>query len=212
MIVSHKHKFIFIKTFKTASTATEISISRFCGPEDVVAEIGVNFQRIRDAFGVKPRNHIKKNGKPIQSHAFAREIFYFVGEEVWDSYTKFTVERNPYMRLLSHFYHLKFEDMIPQETSFREFIMDERWYPTRTLNRERWMHGNGFAVNRFLKFENLDAEISQLMLGLGVSKFDGWIPHLRKGPRKEMHLLTKEIKDRIFFENKFIFEHLNYER
>ena len=36
MIVSHKHKFIFIKTKKTAGTAIEAALSELCGPQDVI--------------------------------------------------------------------------------------------------------------------------------------------------------------------------------
>ena len=39
MIVSHAHKFIFIKTKKTAGTSLEIALSKYCGAEDVLAPL-----------------------------------------------------------------------------------------------------------------------------------------------------------------------------
>ena len=39
MIVSHKHKFIFVKTVKTAGTSVEIALSRFCGENDIITPI-----------------------------------------------------------------------------------------------------------------------------------------------------------------------------
>ena len=39
MIVSHSRKFIFLKTRKTAGTSLEIALSKYCGPEDVLAPI-----------------------------------------------------------------------------------------------------------------------------------------------------------------------------
>jgi hypothetical protein len=41
MIISHKHKFIFLKTRKTASTSTEFALNEICGPEDVVTPVGL---------------------------------------------------------------------------------------------------------------------------------------------------------------------------
>src|SRR2546423_13120506 len=39
MIISHKHRFIFIKTGKTAGTSIEVFLSQHCGPDDIVAPI-----------------------------------------------------------------------------------------------------------------------------------------------------------------------------
>jgi hypothetical protein len=38
VIISHKHRFIYIKTRKTASTSLEIALSAFCGPDDILTK------------------------------------------------------------------------------------------------------------------------------------------------------------------------------
>ncbi len=36
MIISHKHRFIFLKTFKTAGSSIEYYLAQYCGPEDII--------------------------------------------------------------------------------------------------------------------------------------------------------------------------------
>ena len=39
MIVSHEHKFIFLKTKKTAGTSIELALSQLCGPDDIITPL-----------------------------------------------------------------------------------------------------------------------------------------------------------------------------
>ena len=36
MIVSHKHKFIFFKTRKTAGSSIQVALANHCGPDDII--------------------------------------------------------------------------------------------------------------------------------------------------------------------------------
>src|SRR5947208_16791547 len=51
MILSHKHKLIFIKTAKTAGTSIEVFLSNHCGPQDIVTPI------VPPVEGHQPRNY-----------------------------------------------------------------------------------------------------------------------------------------------------------
>jgi hypothetical protein len=40
MIVSYLHKFIFIRTKKTAGTTVEMTLAPACGPDDIITPLG----------------------------------------------------------------------------------------------------------------------------------------------------------------------------
>ena len=50
MIISHRHRFIFIKPKKVAGTSIEISLSRICGPEDVLTPLGAKDEKQRQMW------------------------------------------------------------------------------------------------------------------------------------------------------------------
>jgi len=41
MIISFKHKFIYLKMQKTGSTTTEMILARLCGKEDIITPISL---------------------------------------------------------------------------------------------------------------------------------------------------------------------------
>lgn len=95
MIISHKYRFIFIKTRKTAGTSIEVALSKICGKQDIVTPIGPPVE------GHEPRNN---NG--FYNHIGAKQIKARILPEIWDSYYKFTFERNPFDKVVSWYWWL----------------------------------------------------------------------------------------------------------
>lgn len=134
MIISHKHKFIFIKCRKTAGTSIEISLSKLCGTKDIITPIteddekarldlgflgAQNYEKPKSEWSRSERWQYFKNGKtPKQKfyhHISCGEIVDLIPKHVWDSYFKFTVERNPFDKVVSFFFwrrgHEKYESV-----------------------------------------------------------------------------------------------------
>src|SRR6476620_9128581 len=95
VIISHKYRFIFVKTLKTAGTSIEVFLSQHCGPDDVLTPILPHVEPHR------PRNH-----EGFFNHMPAAAIRDRVGPDVWRGYFKFCVERNPWDKTLSY-YHMQ---------------------------------------------------------------------------------------------------------
>lgn len=120
MLISHSHKFIFIKTKKTAGSSIEAMICEhffdpsidMCtgSPVDGTPRVNVPARVGMEPDGHRPSNAIKN----------------LVTREQWHTYHKFTVERNPWDKMASDFYWKKrgglFNDDVPDATNFRKYM------------------------------------------------------------------------------------------
>lgn len=127
MIVSHRHRFIFIKTRKTASTSVELYLRQFCGPDDIITHDTDEDERLARDLGLPGPQNIKTTytmpwrmrGRDlwwarthrryprrydIKMHADAATIRSYVGEDVWNSYVKITTVRDPWDATVSLYY------------------------------------------------------------------------------------------------------------
>lgn len=57
MILSHRHRFIFIKGVKVAGTSIEIALSQLCGPDDIITPVTPIDERLRLGTPGEPRNY-----------------------------------------------------------------------------------------------------------------------------------------------------------
>ena len=84
MLISHKHKFIFLKTPKTAGTTTEILLSAICGHEDVITPVTKKDEQLRREFcgrnaqNFKPSFWGKMRGERFYLGEDERRAFLFL--------------------------------------------------------------------------------------------------------------------------------------
>lgn len=183
MIISHKYRFIFIKTKKVAGTSLEAYLSEVCGDEDVFTPV------TPPVAGHRPRNYrgrwnplsevLEKRGRGIRytarqmlrgvkfyNHIPASVVRTRVPAQVWDNYYKFTIERNPWDKVLSHYYMYLSRNNC--SVSLGEYLREiEGWrscynYPLYHDTKGRLL------VDQVLSYESLNAELAALFSKLGV--------------------------------------------
>lgn len=182
MLVSHKHRFIFVKTRKTGGTSVELALAPLCGPDDIVTPLkeyrttgsGVqprNFRLPRNRWSLRARarrllgKRTPNRGTGFFQHMPASDIRSLLGDDIWDGYFKFTIERNPWDRQVS-LYHWHYRD---SETPppFRDFILS----PLRRKRSRNWSmytQNDKLIVDRVILYENLQAELDDVLSAIGI--------------------------------------------
>jgi hypothetical protein len=219
MIISHKHKFIFFKTAKTAGTSIEVFLAKHCGPDDVVTPVlpavpGHSARNYTGFFNPLPEIWNGANRMRLAWSDFvARKKFYNhmtallvqarVSADVWRSYFKFCVERNPWDKVLSHYYmqvHRAGALSLEQYFATGKFPVNFPRYTDRS--------GKKIIVDRVLRYENLIAELGEVFSQLSIP-FDGSLGVKAKSEYRSDHTpyqLVFNNQQRRIIEEKFIRE------
>lgn len=206
MIISHKYRFIFIKTFKVSGTSMEIALSRYIGDDDVLTPLNLEDEIKRyKKTGSLPQNYCKNKLEEIRykkyiqrlskkklskkklnelekkkddkiksmvyyNHISANEIKKLVHNKIWKKYFKFTIERNPYDKVISFMYFANrfkkiknFNKEIDKTIRLKKYLN----YPIYTDKKKK------ILVDYILDYEKLEKNIKFLeaKIGLNLSKF-----------------------------------------
>lgn len=122
MLICHRHRFIFLKTQKTAGTAIEIALRSLMDRGDVITPISREDEQISRQLGYAgPRNFraplhrysgtdlVRLVGrarlkKRFYNHIPAAQVKAQLPAPIWDGYLKISVERNPFDKAISSYY------------------------------------------------------------------------------------------------------------
>jgi hypothetical protein len=154
MIISHQHRFIFVKTLKTAGTSIEVFLSQHCGPLDIVTPIQPHVEPHR------PRNH-----EGYFNHISAMEIRERVGRDIWNSYFKFCVDRNPWDKTLSY-YHMM-DHRQGGGLTFDHFLAGND-FPVNLPKYTEPNDGQRVIVDRVIRYEHLIEELAEVFAALRI--------------------------------------------
>lgn len=231
MIISHKYRFIFVKTGKTAGTSIECFFSDICGEQDVFTpfiypEEGHrprNWRRLYNPFpevnyclhtGLMPA-YWKRIGyeflqrKKFTMHTPAWQIRLRVKPEVWNGYFKFSIDRNPFDKILSgwHYWQWKYGTEISMEAYLKKVEAAIRLrkhgvgsLPWNFMNYTDPATGETM-VDRVIKFENLHKDLGEVCEKLGILFSPEMLPKakgsIRKNTKSYKEILTEKQRETV---------------
>ncbi len=184
MIISHKYKFIFIKTKKTAGTSIEVYLSQLCGLNDIITPIyphvdghvSRNYKGfsvpIYDLYESTSRGMIRKFKRFIKNikyynHMSGKQIKSKISQNIWKDYFKFCVDRNPWDKVVSNYCMVNHNNN--GKIDFDSFIVNGA-LPHNL--RQYSSADESLLVDKVIKYENLNSELSTVFNNLGIP-FDG---------------------------------------
>jgi len=206
MLVSHRYKFIYTKTAKTAGTSVESYFEQYCMPDgEWTVEHGRDLYVSESGIiGFRGSNRPKEIS--WYHHMSAKKIREQIGEEVWNSYFKFCVVRDPFDKAVSAFFHFKkfreragsgepgkslrkrLAGLFRKEPVFRDIKEEfEHWLSRgeMVVDRDKYTIDDVFCVDEVIRYENLQGDMEKVCQRIGVEWEPARLPEFKKGIRDE---------------------------
>ncbi|MCB1775059.1 MAG: sulfotransferase family 2 domain-containing protein [Gammaproteobacteria bacterium] len=159
-MIDHKRKLLFIHIARTGGSSVETAL------------VGGDWWTI----------------DPGSKHISASQARALYGEEIWQSYTKFSIVRNPWDRLVSMWAtgwwwgattHLKGKE----PPSFQHFLMTLQPHPHEFYRSLHYHEILDEPLDAIIRFENLEAGFEQLMNSVNVNGEAVQLPHVQRRAR-----------------------------
>lgn len=180
MLVSHRHRFIYTKTIKTAGTSVESYFEPHCMKDGEWEMSHARAEYVSDAGIVGFRGGVRPAGCRWWNHMKAAEVKRMVGVERWDDYFKFCVVRNPFERVASQFY-FEHHHLGAQGFDADHAHIFERWLTTAQLPRDidQYTIDGRLCMDHFIRHEDLAAGMAAVCNALQLPWEPGRLPHFK---------------------------------
>ena len=187
MIISHKHKFIFFKTRKTAGSSIQVSLAKHCGEDDIIT--GQYRDGVDDdshSAGLNMNNFYTTHPHPEinQTKSFLDNL----NPNIWKDYFKFAFVRNPYEIAVSRYFWERRGKGEVESCSVDDF---KRWVKFDLSGKNYdWLH-NYITINDKIeldyigRYENLSDDYNYICNKLNLPVDD--LPFKKGGFRDKKH-------------------------
>jgi hypothetical protein len=210
MILSFRHRFLFVRGLKVGGTSVEIALSTLCGPQDISPPIVAVDERLRQEMGGRCGNY---SDTPVFEQAFVKAILAAAPDQFprllpppsrysthmsvteveaefgrpLDDFQIVGVERDPYAKVISW---LHMEQNFPDYRAGTQGDMAtavedlsaslDRAIADDSMRRLKTADFYGGRTPRVLHYEALERDLAVFAAELGVAPPP--LPHAKRGP------------------------------
>jgi sulfotransferase famil protein len=202
MLISHRKRFIYTKTVKTAGTSVESFFEPYCmrdgewsfshARREYVSEAGI--------VGIRSGEPLEIQGALWWNHMPARTIRALIGETIWNDYFKFCVVRNPFNALVSAYRFFWESKQPPRPRGLFERLSSrsgraaaladlragfEHWLRSVQLpiDRNKYCIDGELCVDHVIRYEALLDGIRDVCQRLAIDYQPEALPHLKKSEK-----------------------------
>jgi hypothetical protein len=183
MLISYRHKFIFIHTYKVAGTSVTNALKpyAFHNPFERLLYI---FQR---RYGLSFNGLLPSRYRAFAPHTKAAELRSQLPPDVYDKFFKFAFVRNPWDWQVSLYVYMKEKSSHKQHDLIAKMSFDEyvKWRLTqdRNLQKDFVVDREGEKIVDFIgRYEKLSEDFQYICNILG---FNASLPHVNKSTHKD---------------------------
>ena len=178
MIISHKHKLIYIKSLKTAGTSVEIFLSPHCGDKDIVTAISPGHRQH------KARNH----GASYYNHMKPNKIKNKIGKNIFNSYFKFANIRNPWDLVVSRFFRsmairVNENNINITKTNFNSYLSNNKLLNNVNFRQFCFLN-DSFVLDDVIRYENLHLDLKRICSRFNIDFDINKLPNAKGNFRK----------------------------
>jgi hypothetical protein len=199
MLISHRYKFIFLKTEKSASSSLFHLFKKIVSDSDKLyrAHPKVKKELLREYGTLADFSFESCTSKGlmrqfpqffgVHRHGSAADVRSFLGSELFDSYTKITSERNPWDRQVSLFAHRVNKNdhltLLDFDRCIRSPMYNALHY-NRLHNWNIYAIDNQVVAGQIIRFEHLQSDLERVLEAIGLDPDKYALSHSRGQYRK----------------------------
>lgn len=161
----------------------EIALSRLCGQGDVITPLAAADELFRQrSGGLSPRNYVlqwrnysmadwravlsRRKWPQYRNHSTAEFVREHIGEALWASYFKFSIERDPFDKAISRYYW----STQPPRPSVAVYL--DAAPASQLSNWHIYTINDQVAVDFMVRYEHLSEDLAMVAERLGLPPID----------------------------------------